>query len=594
MAQVNLEAVVKLKDEASAGLKTLGGSFKEAGQTADKILAAGAVAATAAVGALSAVAFRAVGEFRAQADAEDRLRASILNVKNATDKNVDSLFQQANALQQVTRFSDEQIISGQAVLANYQLNQKQIETLTPSLLNLAEKMRGVDGGTVSLEQAATIFGKAVSGNVTFLQRYTGELDANYLKTLDSMSANERSAAILKLMDERFKNLATSAGKGLSGQLDILNHNISEFFEVVGRGIAQRLQPMIETLNANKDAFADFGTKAGVAIGSLIDALIRAATVAIAFGKEVKQWVQDNPKTVDIIQKIVAGLAAFIAVSIVIIKIVGFFTALFAALSSSFVLVTLAIAAFGGQLYLMYLQLKYSWEQAVYWWGVIKDVFGKAKDYVKAQLDFIGGYLANLPYWFGYFLGWVAMQLWDFATKTLPAWNDAVSGWFAALPGRVGAALGNLWDKTKSGFIGFYNSLKDWAKQTIDDVVQLFRDLPGLIGQALKSIGSAFTNAQSSFNSGIASAATQFARGFARALHIPGFATGGVVPGQPGQPTLAVVHGGERVIPYGAPDNSGGGITININGEVNMRSEADIRQLAILLGQQIGLASRGAY
>ena len=36
--------------------------------------------------------------------------------------------------------------------------------------------------------------------------------------------------------------------------------------------------------------------------------------------------------------------------------------------------------------------------------------------------------------------------------------------------------------------------------------------------------------------------------------IPEFQSGGVVPGPLGQPTLAVVHGGERVIPVGGTSN----------------------------------------
>ena len=49
-------------------------------------------------------------------------------------------------------------------------------------------------------------------------------------------------------------------------------------------------------------------------------------------------------------------------------------------------------------------------------------------------------------------------------------------------------------------------------------------------------------------------------------NIPGFAAGGVVPGPRGAPVLAVVHGGERVIPNGG---GGGGmthITIELDGD----------------------------
>ena len=41
-------------------------------------------------------------------------------------------------------------------------------------------------------------------------------------------------------------------------------------------------------------------------------------------------------------------------------------------------------------------------------------------------------------------------------------------------------------------------------------------------------------------------------------HIPGFATGGIVPGQLGSPQLAIVHGGEQVIPRNRAGTNGGG------------------------------------
>jgi len=42
------------------------------------------------------------------------------------------------------------------------------------------------------------------------------------------------------------------------------------------------------------------------------------------------------------------------------------------------------------------------------------------------------------------------------------------------------------------------------------------------------------------------------------VSLPSFATGGVVPGPEGQPQLAIVHGGETIIPNHEPGN------VNIN------------------------------
>lgn len=65
------------------------------------------------------------------------------------------------------------------------------------------------------------------------------------------------------------------------------------------------------------------------------------------------------------------------------------------------------------------------------------------------------------------------------------------------------------------------------------------------------------------------------------IRIPGFASGGIVPGPIGAPQLAIVHGGERVIPAGpgGPGSGGGGqVVINFNGPVWGLDDLD-RQMA---------------
>jgi hypothetical protein len=52
-------------------------------------------------------------------------------------------------------------------------------------------------------------------------------------------------------------------------------------------------------------------------------------------------------------------------------------------------------------------------------------------------------------------------------------------------------------------------------------------------------------------------------GIASALGLPHFAEGGIVPGPLGAPTLAVVHGGETVIPANRSANYN--LTINSQG-----------------------------
>lgn len=80
--------------------------------------------------------------------------------------------------------------------------------------------------------------------------------------------------------------------------------------------------------------------------------------------------------------------------------------------------------------------------------------------------------------------------------------------------------------------------------------------------------------------------------------IPGFAEGGIVPGPRGKAMLAVVHGGERVIPVGGSGggHGGGDIYLTVNVEGSVTSEQDLaemlRQRLIQTGRRNGYSAFG--
>lgn len=67
--------------------------------------------------------------------------------------------------------------------------------------------------------------------------------------------------------------------------------------------------------------------------------------------------------------------------------------------------------------------------------------------------------------------------------------------------------------------------------------------------------------------------------------IPGFAEGGTVPGAIGAPLLAVVHGGERVIPVGGKGSGGANIVVNITGNT-ISSGLDLRYITEQVSDQL--------
>ena len=123
------------------------------------------------------------------------------------------------------------------------------------------------------------------------------------------------------------------------------------------------------------------------------------------------------------------------------------------------------------------------------------------------------------------------------------WNNA---------DRVQKAIASGFDWLSDKVVDAVNAMLWPIRQLID----LFNKAKGLVGGGLSAAGGAIAGAT---------------RG------LLGFASGGTVPGPLGMPQLAMVHGGERVMPANGLSLAGGGgaIVINLNGD--MYATADVAQ-----------------
>jgi hypothetical protein len=233
----NIKAVITAEDKASAVLKKFGIS--------------GAIS-LAAVTKASTDAFKA---FEVQELAVTRLAAGIKNVKSATDDNIDSLLAQATALQKVTRFSDEAIISSQGILSTFQLNQAQIETLTPRLLDMAEGLARVDGTMPDLEGNAILVAKALGGeDVTglagALRRVGVIMTDTQMEVLKTGDMEERLAVITQVLDQNYQGLAVAAGETTAGAVARLRNQFGELQEKIGELMANALRPLLDFMIAH--------------------------------------------------------------------------------------------------------------------------------------------------------------------------------------------------------------------------------------------------------------------------------------------------------------------------------------------------------
>ena len=217
--------------------------------------------ALTAVGAatigIAAVSIRAINQ---QIEAELKLRNAISSTGMAI--NPATLIAQANALQQLTRFSDDETIEAQAMLATMRLTEDQILKLTPVIQDLAQ-MYGVE-----LHQAAIQVGKAIStNNYGMLQRYGIIIDEAVKKSGDFN-------LILRELQKNASGTAEAFGKTAAGKMAIFKNEVNELQEAIGRALLPALTDLANTMTPVIEKFAAF---AQTGIGQV------AAKAAIGLG-----------------------------------------------------------------------------------------------------------------------------------------------------------------------------------------------------------------------------------------------------------------------------------------------------------------------
>ena len=157
----------------------------------------GAIAGAFAVGSVINFSKESLSAYQDQIRAEAKLKTSLKGREDVFE----SLKRQANELQKVTFFDDEEIVSGQGTLALFVKEEEQLKRLTPLVLDLAQA-KGID-----LKSAAEAVGKAVNGTTRGLKavgiemEYTGDSASMTTAVIDQLTAAIGGQAQNALSDE---------------------------------------------------------------------------------------------------------------------------------------------------------------------------------------------------------------------------------------------------------------------------------------------------------------------------------------------------------------------------------------------------------
>lgn len=175
----------------------------------------------------------AIESFKTAEQVEIRLTTALKNQGLVAREYTQDMIDLAQARQNLTRFSDEETISAEALLIMNGKNLQQVKELIPLVQDLAEASAHASGGMKDLEGTTRILVQALDGEFGQLGRMGIKLSDVEEKYLKNLNAADRYNGIIKLLNKSIGGLAETMGTSLSGQMEILNNKLDDQYEKLG-------------------------------------------------------------------------------------------------------------------------------------------------------------------------------------------------------------------------------------------------------------------------------------------------------------------------------------------------------------------------
>jgi hypothetical protein len=270
--------------QAVKDLNKLEKNFKAAGKKIAKAFGVATLAAGALAVKIGKDGIQAA--IRAQAE-QNRLEQILLNTNGASKEQVAVLVEQAKALEQLGVVSAGNVSVVQSQLATFDLQASTIQTLTPAILDYITAEKGATASSADFKSMTNGLAQALNGNFASLTKTGFVLDENTKNTIKNGTEQERSTAILQVLNSTYKDFNenlrdTPEGKiqalrnSFDGLLTTIGFALLPVFEDLVRMFQDELLPAFERFVAtNKDQIAitfrnvaDFAIKAAKGLGQM--------------------------------------------------------------------------------------------------------------------------------------------------------------------------------------------------------------------------------------------------------------------------------------------------------------------------------------
>lgn len=471
--------------KASNKVKAFGKATKESMKTAAKYTAIGFGALTAATGVFLKQSIDAAKE---KLKADKLLEANLKRTNNYSIDKINSLKDEAGALQDLGVIGDDVIVAGAGQLAMYKLSHDQIKKTMPILGDMVAKEKGFNATQEDSIAMADAIGKALDGKTKGLLKYGVQLTKAEEKVFKTMKAEKRLDFItnklnksiggtnkaLRETDEgkivsaqgAFGDMQAEVGKKLMpylGKLAVWFHSKIPGIQDLILGTADKVEQLIIKVDPYitqiKQLFGSLWDKGKPALEEFKNILLEGAGQAIDIAQSIiDNWDRISP----IVYTVVGALAAY--------KTVMFISS------------TYTLAMVGA------MKLKTIWDgiQAARTKGLTIQQIALN---VAMNANPIGLVIAAVAALVG--IGWMLYKNWDLVkAKTLQLWEmldnnpiGRVIKWFIKFGNPIGQAI-NLflwlkeniydnWETIKDKFIPILEMIKnpvDTAKNAIGGLI----------------------------------------------------------------------------------------------------------------------------
>lgn len=242
-ADASIRAVITADDRASSAIANFG---RRADKTFQTTMRNARRLALLGFGAVIAGAVSSVKAFNESERATAQLNAVLKSTKSAAGVTSRAAIKLAEDMQQLTTFSDEEIMSAENLILTFTKINKKIFPDTIKIVADMSQALGQD-----LKSSSIQVGKALQDpilGITALRRVGVNFNAEQKETVKRLVETGQSAKaqalILKELQTEFGGSANAARNTFGGSMKVLKNNINDVQESIGQLLVAKLAPLV--------------------------------------------------------------------------------------------------------------------------------------------------------------------------------------------------------------------------------------------------------------------------------------------------------------------------------------------------------------